>query len=142
MFRHVGIVVHDLDKQLRFYRDIIGLEVYYEKLEHGEFIEHILGGSKGAKAYIIKLGKNNQTIVELLDFSSDYADPFAYNPKSLYKLGYTHFAITVDNIDELSKNVDLISEPKINEEGTFKVCFCKDPEGNFIELVQCVLNQE
>ncbi len=141
MFRHVGIVVNDLDKQLRFYRDVLELEVYYEKLEEGEFLERILDGPRGVKAYIIKLGKNNQTIVELLDFSNP-ENQFEYNPKTLFRLGYTHFAITVDNIDELSEKVDLINAPKINEEGTFKVCFCKDPEGNLIELVQCISSQE
>jgi catechol 2,3-dioxygenase-like lactoylglutathione lyase family enzyme len=140
MFRHIGIVVNDLDKQLRFYRDVLELEVYYEKLEEGEFLEHILGSKKGAKAYIVKLGKNNQTIVELLDFSFSES-PFEYNAKTLFDFGYTHFAIIVNDIDELSRKIDLINTPKINGDGTFKVCFCKDPEGNLIELVQCISKQ-
>jgi catechol 2,3-dioxygenase-like lactoylglutathione lyase family enzyme len=33
MFRHVGIVVNDLNKMLWFYQDIIGLEILYDKID-------------------------------------------------------------------------------------------------------------
>ncbi len=142
MFRHVGIVVKSLKKQLKFYQDILGLEIYYHKVEKGEFIEHILGGfedMEGIEVEIVKLGKHENTIIELLNFKTPYN---LDNTKLLYDFGYTHFAITVDNIDELAKKVKILNKPKINPEGTFKVCFCKDPEGNYIELVQCISNPE
>ena len=41
MFRHVGIVVKDLEKQLQFYRDYLGLEVYYSQIEKGNFLENL-----------------------------------------------------------------------------------------------------
>ncbi len=141
MFRHVGIVVKDLKKQLDFYQEKFDFEIYYHKIESGEFLEHILGGKemKGVEIEIIKLGKNNNIIIELLDFKTQFEK---FNNK-IFDLGYTHFAITVENIDKLVKNIDdILSEPRINPEGTFKVCFCKDPEGNFIELVECISNQE
>ena len=33
MFRHVGIVVNDLDKMIWFYQDLIGLEIINDKIE-------------------------------------------------------------------------------------------------------------
>lgn len=135
MFRHVGIVVRDLEAQLKFYKETLGFEVYYHKTEKGKFLEHILGGKKNIEAEIIKLGKNNKTIVELLFFAKNTN---IIQEKEVFNTGYTHFAITVDNIEELSEKVNPINSPKVNDEGTFKVCFCKDPEGNLIELVQCV----
>ena len=45
MFRHVGIVVNDLDKMIWFYQDLIGLEIIYDKIEEGRFLNHILNSN-------------------------------------------------------------------------------------------------
>jgi catechol 2,3-dioxygenase-like lactoylglutathione lyase family enzyme len=63
MFRHVGIVVNDLGKMIWFYQDVIGLEILYDKIEEGRFLNHILN-SNDKSPRIIKLGKDNKTIVE------------------------------------------------------------------------------
>ena len=62
MFRHVGIVVNDLDKMIWFYQDLIGLEIIYDKIEDGRFLNHILN-SNDKSPRIIKLGRDNKTIV-------------------------------------------------------------------------------
>ena len=54
MFRHVGIVVNDLDKMKWFYQDVIGLEILYDKIEEGRFLNHILN-SVNKSPRIIKL---------------------------------------------------------------------------------------
>jgi catechol 2,3-dioxygenase-like lactoylglutathione lyase family enzyme len=139
MFRHIGIVVEDLEKQLFFYKDLLGLEIYYNELEKGEFLNKILK-TENTQIKIIKLGKFNKTIVELLKFK----DYFLPNEKrSIKSFGYTHFAITVDNLNKLylslkENNVEFLSSPLLNNSGEYLVCFCKDYEGNFIELVQVI----
>jgi len=130
MFRHVGIVVSDMTRQLDFYTNILGLEVYYDKVEEGTFLNHILN-TKGLEVHIIKLGLKGHTIVELLDFGTPPNDT-----KDLLRNGYTHFAITVKDIDKL--DVALINPPMINDDGTCKVAFCLDYENNPIELVEMV----
>ena len=95
MFRHVGIVVNDLDKMLWFYRDFIGLEILYDKIEEGRFLNHILN-SDNESPRIIKLGFDNKTIVELLYFGS-----CDVNKKSLFENGYTHFALTINDVNFL-----------------------------------------
>ena len=40
----------------------------------------------------------------------------------------------------LKNNIIFISAPKINDENTAIVAFCKDYEENFIELVQAIDN--
>jgi len=139
MFRHVGIVVKDLEKQLMFYKDFLGLEIYYDEIESGEFLSFILN-SPNSKARIIKLGKNKETIVELLKFSNVHF--LNFSKKTLCKQNnITHFALTVGGLDELflelsEKKVVFVSKPKISIDGKCKVCFCRDFEGNFIELVE------
>ena len=140
MFRHVGIVVKDMSHQREFYEKLLGMEVYYDKVEEGDFINKIVGIE--ASAHILKMGKNGNTIVELLNWNIKTIES---DKKLLFNNGLTHFALTVDNIYEtyelmLKNDIIFISAPKINDENTAIVAFCKDYEENFIELVQVIDN--
>jgi len=136
MFRHVGIVVKDLEKQLKFYKDLLGLEIYYSQIESGPFLENLIGYTK-IKPLIYKLGKNNNTIVELLYFDNYES----VHNKKLINNGITHFALTVENVDDLyiklkNEDIHFISEPSISDDKKHKVCFCQDYDLNYIELVE------
>jgi len=135
MFRHIGIVVNDIEKMLWFYRDILSLDVMYDEIEQGEFLNHILN-TKNESPRIIKLGINNSTVVELLDFNKLYTSP----KKELLDKGYTHFALTVNDCDGIySKlklnNLKTINYPVVSNNGV-KVFFGVDPEDNIIEFVE------
>ena len=135
MFRHVGIVVNDLNKMIWFYQDLIGLEIIYDKIEDGRFLNHILN-SNNKSPRIIKLGRNNKTIVELLYFGD-----CKINEKNLFDNGYTHFALTIEDgnslYDKFIKNdLSVINTPIISDEKTVKVFFGMDPENNIIEFVE------
>jgi catechol 2,3-dioxygenase-like lactoylglutathione lyase family enzyme len=135
MFRHVGIVVNDLDKMLWFYQDVIGLEILYDKIEEGDFLNHILN-SNNKSPRIVKLGWDNKTIVELL-----YFGVCKINTKNLFENGYTHFALTIENVKSLydkfiDNNLLVINTPVISDEKTVKVFFGLDPENNIIEFVE------
>ena len=135
MFRHVGIVVNDLNKMICFYQDLIGLKIIYDKIEEGRFLNHILN-SNNKSPRIIKLGQNNKTIVELL-----YFEGCEINKKNLFNNGYTHFALTIDDgnylYDKFIENgLSVINTPTISDEKTVKVFFGMDPENNIIEFVE------
>jgi len=135
MFRHVGIVVNDIDKMLWFYQNILNLEIMYDKIESGVFLNHILN-SKDLSPKIIKLGKDGKTMVELLYFGKSKK-----RKKTLLSNGYTHFAITVKNVEEIytefiRNNLKVINEPMISEESNVSVFFGLDPEDNIIEFVE------
>ena len=135
MFRHVGIVVNDLDKMIWFYQDLIGLEIIYDKIEDGRFLNHILN-SNDKSPRIIKLGRDNKTIVELL-----YFEACQINKKNLFDNGYTHFALTIDDgnylYDKFIENgLSVINTPIISDEKTVRVFFGMDPENNIIEFVE------
>jgi hypothetical protein len=85
---------------------------------------------------IIKLGKDNSTIVELLFFKN-----CELIEKNLFSNGYTHFALTVKDSENLHKimidnGLSVINNPIISDEKTVKVFFAKDPENNIIEFVE------
>ena len=55
--------------------------------------------------------------------------------------GITHFALTVENLQTVydlmvEKGINFISQPEVNDSNTAIVAFCRDYEGNFIELVE------
>lgn len=137
-FRHIGIVVNDFKRAIYFYRVLLGLKIESDKIEEGEFIDRILG-IKGGRVRVIKLSGIKGGLVELL---------YYYQPqrkkkrnKHINGFGYTHFAITVDDIDEeyvklKKKRVFFVSVPGVNPAKTAKVVFCRDYDGNFIELVE------
>ena len=107
----------------------------YDKIESGVFLNHILN-SNDLSPRIIKLGKENNTIVELLYFGKSKK-----RKKTLFSNGYTHFAITVKNVEEIytefiRNNLKVINEPMISEESNVSVFFGLDPEDNIIEFVE------
>jgi catechol-2,3-dioxygenase len=132
MFRHIGIVVNDMGMMSKFYLDL-GFEIIYDEIEEGSFLQHITG-LKDAKAHIIKLGKGGQTIVELLDFGFSSERPLG---NELFHAGLTHFAITIPDCEKVIRLFPtIINTPMISPDGKVKVAFGRDPEGNFVELVE------
>jgi catechol 2,3-dioxygenase-like lactoylglutathione lyase family enzyme len=141
-FRHVGIVVDDMELQRKFYEQLLGLECYYDQVESGEWLHSILKCGQSTCAHIVKLGKNNATMVELLHFNEwVYRDNG--NAKGYNEVGITHMALTVKNLEGLYRamereKVHFISPPHRSPDDKVNVCFCHDYEGNLVELVEVV----
>ena len=67
-FRHVGLVVDDMEGQINFYSDFFGFVVQRDMFEEGSFFEHLLG-VPNIKARTVKMSDETGNIVlELLDF--------------------------------------------------------------------------
>ena len=136
--RHTGIVVSDLEQALHFYRDLLGLKVVKRMDESGKYIDRI-SGLKNVKVTTVKLAAEDGNLVELLYYHSYLGRRDA--KKDLRRIGISHVAFTVRDLDleykRLSKaGVQFNSPPQISPDGYAKVTFCKDPEDNFIELVE------
>ena len=136
--RHIGIVVTDLEKSLLFYRDILGLSVQRDMLEQGEFIDSI-SNLKNVKVRTIKMSADDGNLVELLWYKSHPRKPGG--EKEICKIGVSQVAFTVEDIDYeykrlKEKGVKFHCPPQISPDNRAKVTFCRDPEGNPIELVE------
>jgi len=136
--RHVGLVVRDPAKMVRFYRDRLGFSVYRDHFEKSDFVAAILD-LPGVRVRTIKLkAANGPTLLELLYFKSHPSLPAK---KRITNSGWTHLALTVRNLDDLSRRlkkagVQFVAAPQVSPDGKAKVAFCLDPEKNFLELVQ------
>lgn len=136
-FRHAGIVVSDIERSLRFYKELLGLSVEKRSDEGGAYIDRVCGLRK-SRLTTVKLAASDGNLIELLQFHSH---PDKGLVRKIYRSGLSHVAFTVDDIDDeykrLScKGVEFISPPETSPGGKARIAFCKDPDGVFIELVQ------
>lgn len=140
--RHTGLVVESMDSALSFYRDKLGLEVMSDNVETGDFIRQVTGVpiTMSAEVQTVKLGYNDEHFFELLRYKSITPIHFGIL-HVLFKFGFNHIAFTVKNVDRYyemlsASGVKFISQPLISPDGKAKVCFCQDPFGNYVELVE------
>lgn len=138
--RHVGIVVRNLTKSLYFYQQLLGLKIHKEMVEESSFIDAILG-LKDIKVKTVKLQIPKSSIIELLYYFSPTSPKI--NARKIHETGITHFALTVKDLDKeyhrLKKAaIKFVSCPQKSPDGLAKVAFCKDPDGNYIELVEAL----
>ena len=109
-FNHSGFVVKNLEKMVSFYRDDLGLKGGEHALELVYFIH--------PKSPSGHLDRN--------------------------QLGASHICFNVEKIEELyenllSKGIKFVTPPimSVTEDGKEKgICYCQDPEGNWIEFIQ------
>ena len=121
--RHVGIVVSDMEKSLKFYRDLLGLKIKSLVDEEGEYLDNMLS-RKDVKSKIAKLyADNGNTLVELI-MSKSHENK---KDRDFFTIGASHLAFTVDDLQKTY-------EP----DGKAKVTFCEDPDGTPIELVEVI----
>ena len=140
--RHVGIVVSNLEKSLYFYKDLLNLKIVKKMEESGEYIDKI-SDLKNVRVTTIKMAADDENLIELLYYHSHSNHKFV-NSKQINEIGISHIAFTVNDLEKeyirlLEKGVIFNASPQCSPDGYAKVTFCKDPDGNLIELVE-VLN--
>ena len=136
--RHTGIVVTDMEKALRFYRDLLGLKVVKDFKEQGDYIDNISGLS-AVRLRMVKLTADDGSMIELLQYLSHPRE--ARDNHQICDIGCSHIAFTVDDIDKeytrlLESGVRFNCPPYNSPDGYAKVTFCYDPNGTSIELVE------
>lgn len=136
--RHVGIVVNDIEMSLKFWRDVMGLDVAVDFREEGKFIDTVQH-LDGVRLRMIKLTASDGSMIELLYDEAHPTDPPRAN--DLCDRGIRHIAFTVSDIEASWKTLRdagcvVLSEPVTAPDGKARLFFARDPEGNLMELVQ------
>ncbi len=142
LIRHTGIYVHDLERMKNFYCRFFNMEIAVHATEGGQYSETILG-VPSINVELYKLRRNDGTMIELLQptikqATESYAD-------SVTCFGCLHIAFTVNDLDQIytdmtAEGIHFISPPTVSPDKKAYVCFCRDPEGNYLELVQELSN--
>jgi len=138
--RHTGIVVQDMEKNLHFWRDIMGLNVVADFWEQGEFIDTVQHLT-GVNLHMIKLAAPDGTLIELL---KDEAHPTPSPDRNqLCDRGIRHMAFTVADVQAawdilVRAGCEMLSDPVSSPDGKARLFFVRDPEGNLLEIVEVV----
>lgn len=137
-FRHIGIVVTDLDRAIAFWCETLGFTVIKQTEETGPFIDALLGLSD-VRVTTSKLSGPDGNQVELLYFHS-HADKSSWIGTP-YSTGLTHIAFTVDDIDAEYKRlteagVEFLALPQVSTDGFAKVAYASGPEKLLLEFVE------
>jgi len=138
--RHTGIVVQDMGVMLRFFRDLLGFEVWADFVDSSEYVQMVTG-VEGADVHMVKMSVPEGGAVELLQYRS-HAESLPIAKRSCDS-GINHIALQVGDLDSLyqklkSEGIDFHCPPQLSTDGGAKVTYCRDPEGGILELVEIV----
>ncbi|MBN8216040.1 MAG: VOC family protein [Spirochaetes bacterium] len=136
-FRHIGIIVNKMEESIRFYRDLLGFTVAQDWTEDSAYLNTVLG-TTGERVRMAKLRGPDGILVELLRYEKNRSGELDL---PFWHAGVCHMALTVADVGATWKKlsaagVPFVSPPQESTEGTAKVCFCTDPNGIRVELVE------
>lgn len=138
---HTSLTVSDLDQSLRFYRDLLGLEVVMEQEKRGGYLAKITG-YRDAHVRMAQLAIEGQGHrLELFQYLTPGGELTPVEPRNV---GMTHVCFLVEDLHAvyerlLSVGVDFYSEPIELESGANRggyAVYLRDPDGITIELFQ------
>ena len=136
---HIGICVSELERSVRFYRDVLGFEELSRLQVKGEESVRLLD-IKGGELEAVYLQRDG-TRIELL-FYPVAGHEQSRGPRPMNRPGFTHLSLRVTDLDSVVAAVEsgegtsldhtLIDKPEWHT----KAVFVTDPDGLRIELLQ------
>lgn len=145
--KHTGIYVKNLSAVSDFYKAVFNMSAICEnQIDSGELYDQLYG-VPGSIVKITKLiaeaGEKNGygDMLELIEIcrSDDNIPEPVKKERCIYQIGEAHIAIGVDNIEQIKEKICLYGGQLLTDiliKGERKCCFCRDREGNFIELIE------
>lgn len=137
-FTHIGICVSDLERSLRFYRDLLGFTWEHELSVEGQPTDTLLR-LEGTNLHAVYLSRDGVRI-ELLHFQSPPAP--RKPPRVMNEVGLTHLSFRVADLDAVVAALRAAGERVLDDtilrfpDFGSAACMIADPDGQLIELVQ------
>jgi hypothetical protein len=119
----------------------MGFSIARQMDEFGPHIDAMMGLTD-VRVTTVKLAAPDGSLIELLYFQSHPDRPkWSGSP---YSTGFTHIALTVDDLDQLisklkQKGVRFPGPPQQSLDGCAKVIYATGPEGVLLELVEVLV---
>jgi len=137
---HPGITTGDLDRALAFYRDLLGFQPVSDfGWEAGSELSDLavritgLAGSTG-RAVLLRAGNAFVEIFEYKAPASTRSDDRALSQQGFAHLCVDSGDVIADYARLVAAGVEFNAPPQ--DVGPMRLCFCRDPDGNFVELQQ------
>lgn len=138
---HTGLHVADIERSLVFYRDLLGLEVVWERVVADDYVRRIVDvpGAELHQAMLRIPGSDHH--IELIDYRGVGRATVDPAPPTV---GSAHVCLTVSGLEALYERLreagaGALSEPVVVPVGPnagATAVYMRDPDGFCVELVQ------
>jgi catechol 2,3-dioxygenase-like lactoylglutathione lyase family enzyme len=134
-FCHLVVGVSDMDRALAFYRDLLGMEVVFERLISGEPFDAVLHAKHQQEGRVVG-GLLGGLMVELLSLG---AKPATDKAARRGIIGIQNVSLSVTDLDNTHRRIsDAGYQPEQEpfEISGVRMFFVKDPDGTPVEFIE------
>jgi catechol 2,3-dioxygenase-like lactoylglutathione lyase family enzyme len=139
---HTGITVSNLERALRFWRDVLGFELSHTAHQTGEMATEITGVT-GAEIKLAVVKTPGGHKIELLEYLAP-ADRKRHPDLRPCDVGSVHVALIVDDLEAILSAINAsdwkaAGTPQTLQSGPNagkRVVYVRDPDGTTIEFMQ------
>ncbi len=136
-FVHVGIGVFDLEASVRFYTEVLGMQIDYRAQHHGDRISRVVGVPK-ASLNICVVRKGSMRL-ELIDYGNPAKKIQGYVDQD--SPGLIHLAVKVSDVEGEYQRLKRLgyqfnSPPMVTRDNGPKICYFLGPDNVVLELYE------
>jgi catechol 2,3-dioxygenase-like lactoylglutathione lyase family enzyme len=134
-FCHLVVGVSDMDRALAFYRDLLGMEVVFDRLISGEPFDAALHAKHKQEGRVVG-GLLGGLMVELLSLG---AKPATDKPARRGIIGIQNMSLSVTDLNDTHRRIrDAGYQPEQEpfEIGGVRMFFVKDPDETPVEFIE------
>ena len=140
-FGHLGLHVSDIERSIRYYRDVIGLEEIERRLRDEPYLSVVTGYANVRLDTCLLVDPSSGVMLELLEIQSTSGtavEPGTANPGSM------HLCFVVDDVDAIHQRAveagfGAVNDPVTPTAGRWsggRSVYLLDPDRIRVELVQ------
>jgi catechol 2,3-dioxygenase-like lactoylglutathione lyase family enzyme len=138
-YLHVGISVRNLNKSVKFYTEVLGMEEGIRVSHKGETISKVVA-VEDAEVDVGYVTKGIHRL-ELIEYKNKDNAKLNTTYKSQDDPGLVHIAFIVDDVDEIYQKIKALgyefnSAPMVTRKNGPKIAFFRGPDNVIIELYQ------
>jgi len=140
---HAGVTVADVERSLRFYRDLLGMRVIEDVRLTRPEVAALLGTDE-LDLRLVNVDTGDGRILELLEYARPAGHRVDYTSRDP---GSGHIALAVKGLDAIAAGIEAAGGSVISRhpvaaadtEGIFahaRLLYVRDPDGMILELVE------